>query len=264
MRVLLWFGGRLPTNMTKYLKSSSLLTKTLRPAVNRLLPHGFTIVSVISGTSKGRKLYIDPRHEKYYWTGLHEPHLQTAVHDMLKQGDTFWDIGAHIGLFSLIASDRVGSEGTVHSFEPMNENRARLYKTLEANEVTNVKVHDEAVSDHVSTAVLHGHTASLMWSLRDREADAGGQPVSCTTIDALVSQLGCPTLIKIDAEGSELDVLKGAKNTVNEHSPAFLVEFTDQTRVDLARELLPQYDFMFLAANHWRLSSRSSSRHQGA
>lgn len=259
-RFLLAMGSRLPDSVVKYFGSNSRTTKLTRPLINRILPQGVKSVMIASGMGKGLKLCVDTRSEKFYWTGLHESHLQTTIRELLQEGDSFWDIGAHIGFFSLIASRLVGPTGIVHAFEPMNENRDRLRESLALNGITNVNVHSEAIADFVGYAILYAHAASLKWSLHERESNAGGQSVACTTIDALTQQLGPPSLIKIDAEGAELDVLRGAKHTINNHSPKLVVEFTDQDRLDRAEKLLPQYEFAHLAANHWSLAPCRNDR----
>ena len=87
-----------------------------------------------------------------------------------------------------------------------------------------------------------------MWSLA---GEGEGVPVQTETLDSL--RLPAPDLVKIDAEGVELDVLRGGKELLSGVRPALLVEFTTTELVEQARALLPGYRFEHLDGNHWLL-----------
>jgi FkbM family methyltransferase len=251
-------GDKLPSVISRQLRSDSRLTRAIRPLVNIMLPNEPRIVTVIDGPAKGHKLMIFPREEKYYWTGLHEPHVQAAIAQYLRSGDSFWDIGAHIGFMSMIAAKSVGRSGEVHAFEPMTANRERLRRSIEANSYINIEIHAEAIGVLDGEAVLHSHGASLMWSLQEKDQGSDGEIVPCLTLESVAMQLETiPTLIKIDTEGVELDVLKGGIGFLREHHPIIIVEFTDEERLEAARHLLTDYAFSSLAANHWLLTPSS-------
>ncbi len=92
--------------------------RTLRPIANRLLPNRPIPVTVLSGPAKGLRLVIDPRNEKSFWTGAHEPETLSVMAQFLRPGSVFWDVGSHIGMHALFASRCVGPDGHVHAFEP--------------------------------------------------------------------------------------------------------------------------------------------------
>jgi FkbM family methyltransferase len=216
--------------------------------VNRLAPKGLTWVEVRSGPAQGIELLIDARKEKFLWTGLHEPAVQRALTELLQPGMNFWDVGAHVGFFTVLGAQQVGEQGHVHAFEPVDENRRRLEAALDRNGCTNVSVHPLALSATTGEAVIHAHESSAMWSLA---GDGEGVAVHTETLDSL--ELPAPDVIKLDAEGIEVEVLRGGRQLLSEHRPQLVVEFTTAELVDEARALLPGYRFEQLERNHFVL-----------
>ena len=103
----------IPGSLAARFRNGALVTRALRPLVNRLLPGRAAWIVVRSGPARGLRLLIEPKTEKFYWTGAHEVAVQQTIADLLKPGMTFWDVGAHIGFFSLLASRRVGARSAV-------------------------------------------------------------------------------------------------------------------------------------------------------
>jgi FkbM family methyltransferase len=241
-----------PAPVASSFRSSSRAARVARPLLNRLLPAQTTEVAVRSGPAQGIRLVVLPRREKYYWTGAYEPGVQDALVRLLRPGMTVWDVGAHIGFFSLLAARLVGPDGVVHAFEPMSANRERLQAAVALNGAANVVVRDRAVSATPGRADLHGHEHTTMWSLL--ETGRRGEPVEVVTLDLLAGELGSPQLVKIDAEGAEVDVLRGGETLLGgQVKPALLVEFTDERALAAGRGLVTGYDFEPLGGNHWLL-----------
>jgi FkbM family methyltransferase len=237
-----------PAPVARLFGTGSPLSRVLRPLVNRLAPRGQAWVAVRSGPAQGVRLLIDTQKEKFLWTGLHEPAVQAALQELLRPGMTFWDVGAHVGFFTVLGSRLVGAGGAVHAFEPMNENRLRLDAAVAMNGCGNVSIHGVALASTRGEAVLHAHDSSAMWSLA---GEGKGATVATETLDSL--GLPPPDMVKIDAEGVELDVLRGGAELLSAVRPALLVEFTTAQLVAEARALLPQYRFEHLDGNHWLL-----------
>ena len=242
----------LPGPIAASLRSDALLTRALRPLVNRLVPPRPTWIVIRSGPARGLHLLIDPKTEKYYWTGTHEVAVQQAISSSLKPGMTFWDIGAHIGFLTLLASRCVGDPGHVHAFEPMEQNRARLLAAIPRNGCKNITVHAFALASTSGDAVLHAHESSLMWTLVRERGRPAGRAVRCRTLDELAGSLPLPDLIKIDVEGAEVEVLRGGSRLLGTERPTLIVEFSNDTLLAQAQEFLPFYTFERLAPRHWR------------
>jgi FkbM family methyltransferase len=245
---------RTPASLARLMSTNHGVTKLLRPLVNRLLPARETVITVRSGAGQGLRLCILPRSEKYYWTGLHEHALQLALLQNLHQGSVYWDVGAHIGFTSLIASRLVGPSGRVEAFEPFPPNQRRLARSIKLNGCTNMTVHPEALSSAGGHRSFFVHEASVMGSLIEGAAN-GTIEVPCATLDDMAKRLPRPDLVKIDVEGAELDVLLGGERLLAAERPNLIVEFTTTRLLGEARELFPFYTVVRLDHNHWLFRS---------
>src|SRR5256885_2002345 len=163
---------RIPAIAARALRANQPLARVLRPIFNRALPKRPIPVTVMSGAGAGIKLVIDPQREKFYWTGSYEPAVQHVIRRQLHPGDVFWDVGAHIGFYTLIASRLVGPMGAVHAFEPFEPNLMRLRASVVLNSAKNVTVHGVAISDHVGQSMLYPGDLSFTATLV-RERGAG-------------------------------------------------------------------------------------------
>lgn len=246
-------GNRTPEVVAARLSTDSKVARWLRPVVNRLLSDEPTVVVVRSGAARGLRMPIRPQEEKYYWTGDHEFAVQRTLISALSRGHVVWDIGAHIGFFTLIASRVVGPSGLVHAFEPLEANRLRLHEALRLNSAQNVGVHDAALGGVAGHANLYAHEFTTQWSLlRPRDMTAHVS-VPVTTLEELGKTLSTPNLIKIDAEGAELEILLGGVRFLATSRPLLIVEFSSDALVDTARRALGNHDFEHIAGGHWLL-----------
>ena len=89
--------------------------------------------------------------------GTHEPHLINFFHERLKGGMVFVDVGANIGLYSMLAAQAVGAKGKVFSFEPNSENCRLIMLSAQRNECENVTVFPFALGDQVGHALFTSH-----------------------------------------------------------------------------------------------------------
>lgn len=252
--LIVQLGNHVPASAARAFGSTSWASFLARPLVNRVLPDRPIVVTVRSGVAYGTKLQIQPRREKYYWAGQHEVEVQRAIDELLRPGDTFWDVGAHIGFFSLIASRSVLPSGHVHAFEPYGPSRARLLTNLDLNNAGNVSVHPQAVAAKPGLAQFYAARETPMWTLVREMGEGSSIEVSCTTLDEQADVLGGPTLVKVDVEGAEVEVLRGASRLfASERPPSLIVEFTnDDMRLEAAL-LCPSWGFTQLTNRHWIL-----------
>jgi len=138
---------------------------------------------------------------------------------IVKPGMTFIDVGAHIGIHTIIAASRVGDKGTVYSFEPA----PRTFGVLKTNVILNnlahrVRLYEQAVSDTSGVARLlvtptSGHN-SLYGS--EDQADAVLE-VSTVALDETLAHVPSIDIVKIDAEGAEPAILRGMKQLIVKH-----------------------------------------------
>lgn len=243
--------------MAGYLTPTSKLSTLLRPAVNRALGGREITIVVAAGPARGTRLVIRSGEEKFYWTGNHEPHLLRAIAGLLTPGDCFWDVGAHIGYVSCFAARHLTPAGAVVAFEPVSETQERLRLNARANGLANVVIAPYAVASASGPAALYERHRSAMWSLEE-DLGRGSIAVERITLDAAAELYPTPAAIKIDAEGAELEVIRGGAALIARHRPSLLVEFSDDELVNAARDELRDYSFELLADNHWLL--RASPR----
>ncbi|HYL77455.1 MAG TPA: FkbM family methyltransferase [Bryobacteraceae bacterium] len=164
--------------------------------------------------------------------GAWQPEVWNSLSPSLSEGAVFLDVGAHIGYFSMKASPRVGKTGHVLAFEPNPETLVLLRDNVTANHAGNVIVEPIACTEHEQTLTLYAGPPSNtgMSSLAQDNVPVEGAPksytVPCRPIDDVVRQLKLTRVdaIKIDVEGAEVGVLRGAMNTLRRFHPKVVVE----------------------------------------
>lgn len=159
----------------------------------------------------GESIRVRPEHRHICWN----PDEYAAFRADVRAGDLVFDVGANLGAYTLLFGQWVGAGGRVYAFEPAPDARHGLERHVAINALSErVIVRPEAMSGAEGTAQFMADGASganRLTSTSRRE----GCPVRTTTIDAVCASLGRrPAVIKIDVEGAELDVLKGARQTI--------------------------------------------------
>ena len=156
------------------------------------------------------------------------------VERLLRPGMTVLDIGAHHGLYTLLASKRVGARGRVLAFEPSPRERKRLLRHLRINGCVNVDVQPYALGDRTGEADLFLVEGSHDWcnSLKPPvvEERTCKIRVEVRRLDDVLAKFGIDRVdfIKLDVEGAELSFLRGAASVlISESRPAILAEVQD-------------------------------------
>jgi FkbM family methyltransferase len=150
-----------------------------------------------------------------YWRGVYEPELTRRIQSIVKPGMTCYDCGANVGYFTLLFSRLVGPGGRVFSFEPLPANAAHLRQHVDINKRTNVTIIEAALADYDGKAPFSsGGSASKL-------VPEGSVEVDCRSIDSL--GLPPPDVMKIDVEGAEELLVKGAEETILRHRPTIFM-----------------------------------------
>jgi len=163
-------------------------------------------------------------------TGDLERGTRLLIEKLLQPGDTFVDVGANVGLHTLAAGRALQGRGRIVAFEPFEGTRRLLEKTLWINGLTALtQLRGSAAWDRAGVRTLFLGATSGHHSLFELGADTpAGASVEVTT-ETLEAALGpaCRVdLLKIDAEGAELEVLRGALPIVHANADiALIVEF---------------------------------------
>jgi len=135
----------------------------------------------------------------------------------VKAGMTVVDIGAHVGYYSILASQLVGPTGQVYAFEPTPETLKLLHQNMTLNQVTNVQVLAAAVSDGIGTTLLYLDKVSPGSNTTSGGSSDKAITVSTITLDSILGDTKVD-FIKIDIEGGEVKALKGMTKTI-ENNP---------------------------------------------
>jgi FkbM family methyltransferase len=156
--------------------------------------------------------------------GYYELEVWEALKPFIQQGSIIWDIGANIGSFAIRALQNEQIR-EIHCFEPQTEIAARLQHNININQ-GNAVVHQIALSDACETRKLYlGLPQSTGLASFQRDSGYGTIELQCCSIDAMVEQqnLALPNLLKIDVEGWEESVLRGAGNLLKQEPPCAIV-----------------------------------------
>lgn len=157
------------------------------------------------------------------YTGLPEYDDMLFTARFLKPGDVVIDVGADIGLYSLLAASRTGS-GRVIALEPHPVAAGRLRENAALNLLSNVEVRAEAAGAEPGTAQLTANLDTMNHIVTDSQA-SGAITVPVLTLDSLVGSGEQVALVKLDAEGFEAAVLAGASRLLNDRAViAWVVE----------------------------------------
>jgi FkbM family methyltransferase len=182
-----------------------------------------------------------------YLTGgkAHDSEIRLArflIHN-LKEGDTFVDIGAHFGYFSLLARCLVGKSGAIYSFEASPSTFKMLNKNI--GNKNNIECYNLAVSDEVSELKFYEfpnlyseYNTLEIQQFRDEKWFKNHPPqeirVKSVTLEGfLANHELTPDIIKIDVEGAESKVINGLKKYLSKHSPLIILEYLSNGRGNL-------------------------------
>jgi FkbM family methyltransferase len=150
-----------------------------------------------------------------------EPEVRREVERIASRRVNVIDIGANIGYFTILASRLAGPENRVFSFEPQANVVSKLRRNIEANALRNVEVFPYALSDKPGTVNFNvpPEGAEAFGSMRSNERFKTVKTVEVEThrLDDVLDKLGNPKigLVKMDAEGAELLILRGAEKLLS-------------------------------------------------
>ncbi len=201
----------------------------LRWASGKMVPRdSLAWVQIQKGPAAGLWMRLNPRTGGSAFAGGGEPAVQRALQEYVRPGMTFYDVGANIGFFSLLAARLVGPHGHVTSFEADPEVAMRLREHIERNNFSQVTVVEKAVwSEQQKVPFLRtdpgvspdrglGHVVSA--------ASAATIQVEGVCLDDYATHFPAPDFLKCDVEGAELEVFRGARRLLREKRPGILCE----------------------------------------
>jgi FkbM family methyltransferase len=146
-----------------------------------------------------------------------------------ERSTTVLDVGANIGLFSCVAGKALQSGGAIYAFEPIAENAKYFRQNLLNNHLTNVELIESAVGQEVGELSIFVSKESIATHSASSRHSQGSESVSVpmTSVDAFIRSrgIGHVDVIKIDVEGYDGFVLKGAVETIKNYRPTIFIEY---------------------------------------
>ncbi len=168
--------------------------------------------------SKEGLYYVDPASDfglRLINAGEYEPNTTKKLHEILTSGDTFIDLGANEGYYSIIAGRIVGPEGVVLSIEPQSRLAPVLRKNQDLNQLSNIRNISCAISDKEETSEIHllpdlNTSGSSMLQITRYSNDT--ETIQTKTLETVLAEEGLQNikLIKIDIEGWEQEAITGS------------------------------------------------------
>ncbi len=146
--------------------------------------------------------------------GVYEPDKTQTICSLLKPGQVFIDVGCNKGDFSLLAAKIIGKDGSVLAFEPEPDNCQWIEKSIKLNNYGSIKLFQLALADKNEDAQLYLGEKSGWHSLISSHGNTRKSTIEVKkrTLDSILEEVGDyhVDMIKIDVEGAEMEVLKGA------------------------------------------------------
>jgi FkbM family methyltransferase len=218
---------------SRKLHPDSWLGKLLRMPL-RAIPKN-AVLPILQGPGKGLK-WIVRSYNHGCWLGSYEFEKQTVMNEIVQPGDVVYDVGAHVGYFSIIFGKLVGAAGAVYAFEPVRENYDFLLQHIEINHLSNVQAVCAGIAVSSGTACFStpNHPATYHCT------DSGSVRAPVYNLEEYVREnhLPAPTLIKMDIEGEELFVLPSILEFVVRHRTKLLISTHDNGSSGILGKLL--------------------------
>lgn len=198
-----------------------------RFASKHLMP---TKSEVIGDMKHGFKLNLNLKnkeHQHYFFYKQHDERYEVNnLSKLIKSGDCCWDIGGNIGYYACLFSKLVGSSGKVYSFEPVTKTFEMLSSSKSLNSFSQMHPMNFAFGNQETMLQIYtenageGHgTASLV-----HQSEGYSETVSVKVIDKELINLRVPDFIKIDVEGFQEQVIRGATHFLQTNAPILMIE----------------------------------------
>lgn len=221
-----WVPLRLKIALRGKRSSPGRIASGIHKFLNRVPGARYPILTC-GGPLKGYRMRVDWNKHRSFAYGSWEPEVVDAISRVVGPGMRVVDIGAHGGFYALLLAKLVGASGSVIAFEPLPANFRMLKENVAMNGLRNVTIERSAVCSHSGQFELEvpdEDAAALAGPMEDSE-DTKVMTVSCLSLDDYFSFPRSRTdFIKMDVEGAEGDVLKGAKAIITLYRPTMMIE----------------------------------------
>ncbi len=172
------------------------------------------------------KLYTDDDDvaTRTYYFDYHEPKIFSFLNKYLKDGMTYVDVGANIGVYTLFAAKRVGTRGKVFAFEPQTKTFNRLIENIQLSKLENIIAEQAAVGEQEGKLeiVTNDKYSSVSYTKHINSETSALNTCRMITLDAYFKAVKDIDYLKIDVEGFEFYVLRGAEQMLKKKIPSII------------------------------------------
>lgn len=194
---------------------------------------------ILNGVAQGLRFNAARSHSGFI-LGSHETEVQKALAALLRPGMVYFDAGANVGFFAMLAARLLGPTGRVVCFEPLPENARQIEHNAALNGFSTITVSLDALGGSNRTETFRT-SAEPTWGMlnsvgKSPDRSVGIIQVNVRTLDSLCGPgvLPYPDLIKIDVEGAEGELLEGAAATIAACRPLLIIELHNTNDTVLA------------------------------
>lgn len=219
---------RVPLRLRSRVKNIPLLKQLQAFVFKKYLDGTEFDIAITGGPAKGLIFPVKLPQDKQMWVGTWELDFAKALQQNVKPGWVCYDIGGYKGYYAGVMALKGASE--VFVFEPMPANTEKIKRLIELNPALPINLKQYAIADTTGKAVFKLMPEETMGKLeaslfQQKEIAVSELTVDCITLDELVkSGTPAPDFIKIDVEGAEEFVLKGAIGILAEKKPFLMIE----------------------------------------
>lgn len=203
------------------------------------------MLPIKAGPLKGMKWSISSGF--HFIKGHYEEFKTKSFISCIKPGDVIYDIGGHVGYYSILSSVLTGPTGKVFIFEPRPLNITFLKGHLKKNKIKNVSLIEAALSNEKGQRSFDENTGSGTGHL----ATHGNLEVPTISLDEFVEEkaLPAPNFLKMDIEGGETKALEGARKTIEKSRPTLLIATHGKKEHAFVLKYLSGYNYHYKVLN---------------
>jgi FkbM family methyltransferase len=238
-----------PFSVRDRIKTMPGLAHLQRAIVSRMLDGREFEHRVDAGPAKGITFLVKMPEDKGIWTGTYEIDFASRLAASVDPGTVTYDIGGWHGFFTGVMAAQGASH--VHVFEPLPANAERIHRLVALNPACQITLHAVAVGECESDMDLLMMPQTSMAKLETSTFQPGANAaervrVKVRSIDKMIKngEIAPPALMKIDVEGAELMVLKGALETLRHHQPTIFAEVHSSGLLSQCQELLEEIGYL--------------------
>ena len=219
----------LPWQFRGWIKHIPIISNLQRWFFAKFLAGQEFIHLINAGPAKGLKYPVQLPEDKAIWSGTYEPDFALVLANSVQPGDICYDIGGYRGFFSSVFA--LAGAKLVITFEPLPANVSQLRRLAEVNPQLPLRLESIAVGEEDGFVEFYVMPEASMGKLENSSFQAEVKGTDLLTVpirklDSLVSEetIPAPQVIKIDVEGAEVQVLKGAREMLCKYHPLLLIE----------------------------------------